>query len=151
MQRPVDPAAMGQAMRNYFGQGPNMGRLPTMGPPAPAQPTPGMRPAYQQPGPVSFEDALKALGPAMNNGQIYTNPQAYQGYQNAARAVGAMYGMQPAGYFNNARPEAFQPMPGMPYRSADDQRYGQRPFDQQFRQQFAGAPNSSMAGPTPNR
>jgi hypothetical protein len=120
---------MGNALRAFFGQGPNMGRLPTMGPPARAQSTPGMQQAYaQQPGPVSFEDALKSLGPAMDNGQAYTNPQAYQGYQNAARAVGAMYGMQPTGYFNNARPEAFRPMPGIQ----------QRPFNAQFREQFPG-------------
>lgn len=156
MPQPYNAAQMGDALRNYFGQGQNMGRLPTMGPPTPA----GNFGKSQQPpqpsyGPVSFQDALKALGPAMDNGQAYTNPQALQGYQNAARAVGAMYGMQPTGYFANARPEAFRPMPGMQQRPFDaqfnaqfppQQRMEQRPFNAQFRAQFPG----QGMGPAPN-
>lgn len=125
MQRRFDSAQLAQALNNY-------GRPPlaqSMGPQKPAS----MQPQADQmmPVPVSFETALSALGPAMDIGQIYTNPQAFQSYQNAARAVGAMYGMQPRGYFGNATPQAFMPAPGMQLR--------QRPFDAQFRAQFPGS------------
>lgn len=96
---PLDPAKMGDALRNYF---------------APKPPQVGPRQQPQQPSgpqPVSFEHSLKSLGPAMNNGQAYTNPGAVRDYQSAARAVGALYGMQPTGWFNNATPAMFRPMP----------------------------------------
>lgn len=149
MPTPFDPAKMGAALQNFF----TNGTFPAVGPPKPnalqrppQQPNGPQGNFSQQPpsyGPVPFQDALKALGPAMDNGQAYTNPQAFQGYQNAARAVAAMYGMQPNGYFNNARPEAFRPMPGMQQASAQ-QAYG--PFNAQFRSQFPG----QGAGPAPN-
>jgi len=125
MQRRFDSAQLAQALGNY-------GRPPlaqSMGPQKPAS----MQPQADQmmPAPVSFEAALSALGPSMDNGQIYTNPQAFQGYQSAARAVGAMYGMQPRGYFTRATPQAFMPVSGMQMQ--------QRPFDAQFRAQFPGS------------
>jgi len=133
MQRRFDSAQLAQALGNY-------GRPPlaqSMGPQKPAS----MQPQVDQMmlAPVSFEAALSALGPAMNNGQIYTNPQAFSGYQNAARAVGAMYGMQPRGYFANATPQAFMPAPGMQMQ--------QRPFDAQFRAQFPGSQPSRPIPP----
>lgn len=144
MPTPFDPAKMGAALQNFF----TNGTFPAVGPPKPnALQRPPQQPngpqgnfgKSQQPPPpsygqVPFQDALRALGPPMDNGQAYTNPQAFQGYQNAARAVAAMYGMQPNGYFNNARPEAFRPMPGMQQANAQ-QPYG--PFNAQFRSQFA--------------
>ena len=102
MPNPFDPAKMGNALRNFF------------------TPKPAAQAAPQQPGPVSFEDALKSLGPAMDNGQAYTNPNAVRDYQSAARGVAAMYGMQPNGYFLNASPRAFQPTPGVTRQQAQN-------------------------------
>jgi hypothetical protein len=129
MQRKFDSNQLAQALGNF-------GRMPMQGPTRPTA-AQAQQPEPQPYGPVSFETALGALGPSMDNGQIYTNPQAYQGYQNAARAVGAMYGMQPRGYFTRATPDAFMPMPGMQ----------QRPFDAQFSAQFPGAAPSRPLPP----
>lgn len=125
MQRKFDSNQLAQALGNF-------GRMPMQSGMGPTRPTlaQAQQPESQPYGPVSFETALGALGPSMDNGQIYTNPQAFQGYQSAARAVGAMYGMQPRGYFTRATPQAFMPAPGMQMQ--------QRPFDAQFRAQFPG-------------
>lgn len=132
----IDRQKMGEALRGYFGQG--MPK-PFVGPQRPDyQGAKSQQPPQPGYGPVPFEDALRAIGPAPAFDPM-RNPGALNDYQNNAKAVAAAYGMRPRQFFLNATPDVFQPV-------MQGQRYGQRQFDDQFRQQFAQNPRPDYQG-----
>ena len=63
MQRKFDSNQLAQALGNF-------GRMPMQGPTRPTA-AQAQQPEPQPYGPVSFETALGALGPSMDNGQAY--------------------------------------------------------------------------------